>query len=143
MKLSKLILAVLGATVMSAGAWAQSSRDLVIISPIDVKPGKEAECIASWDKAAMVLREKPGFKSARLHRANASDARSNLVTVAAWANFEQYEAAVADPQFRAAFATEACSPNSSPYRAVREIRGSAGRPGNPTDSGFSMYGGSN
>jgi heme oxygenase (mycobilin-producing) len=133
MKFSTLLLSLVGATIMATSALAQSSRDIVLISPMDVKPGKETECIASWDKAVMVMREKPGFKSARLHRSNMTDGRGNMVTVGVWSNFEQFEAASADPQFRAAFSNDICTPNSTPYRAVRDIRGRSGVPTTPTD----------
>lgn len=139
MKFSTLVLGLVGATVFATSAIAQSRNDIVLISPMDVKPGKEAECIASWDKAVMVMRDKPGFKSARLHRASTSDGRNSMVTVGVWSNFEQFEAASADPQFRAAFSSDACTPNSTPYRAVRDIRGRTGVPTASSDSGFQIY----
>jgi heme-degrading monooxygenase HmoA len=127
MKLAKYALVLGGLLAAASGAYAQSSRDLVIINPFEVKAGRDAECLASWDKAAMLLRDKPGFKSARLHRANITSAQSSFVTVGVWSSYEQYEAAVADPQFRAAFSSEACVGNPAPYRPVREIRGASGR----------------
>jgi heme-degrading monooxygenase HmoA len=127
MKLAKYVLVLGGLLAAASGAYAQSSRDLVIINPFEVKAGRDTECLAAWDKAAMLLRDKPGFKSARLHRANSTATQNSFVTVGVWGSYEQYEAAVADPQFRAAFSSEACVGNPAPYRPIREIRGASGR----------------
>jgi heme-degrading monooxygenase HmoA len=124
MKLAKYALVLGGLLAAASGAYAQSSRDLVIINNFEVKAGRDAECMASWDKAAMVLRDKPGFKSARLHRSNTP---GNFVTVGVWSNYEQYETAVSDPQFRSAFSSDVCVGSPAPYRPVREIRGASGR----------------
>jgi heme-degrading monooxygenase HmoA len=134
MKFMKQTLSLAGALAAASGAHAQSSRDLVIISPFEVKAGRDAECLQSWDKAANILRNKPGFRSARLHRANITNAQSSFVTVGVWANYEQYEAAVADPEFRATFSSEVCTGSPTPYRPVREIRGASGRAVTPSDA---------
>jgi heme-degrading monooxygenase HmoA len=133
MKLAKYVLVVGGLLAAASGAYAQSSRDLVIINPLEVKAGRDAECLASWDKAATVLRSKPGFKSVRLFRANNANAQNSFVTVGVWSNYEQYEAAVADQQFRSAFSADVCASSPAPYRAVRELRGSGGQPNTPTE----------
>jgi heme-degrading monooxygenase HmoA len=127
MKIANKILISMSVLLSAVAAQSQSRNDVIIISPIEVKTGRDADCITAWDKVAMMLREKPGFKAARLHRAFSDSTATKLITVATWSSYEQFEAAIADSQVKAAYATEGCQFSPSPYRPVRELKGGAGR----------------
>ena len=133
MKLTRSALASSMLFAVAAATHAQMPRDVVIVSPFAMQAGRDAECMSSWDKAAMILRDKPGFKSARLFMASPAANQSSYVTVGVWATIAQFEAAIADPQFKAAYSTGACAGKPAPYRAVRDLSGPSARPQNPVE----------
>nr|WP_267907286.1 antibiotic biosynthesis monooxygenase family protein [Streptomyces purpureus] len=57
--------------------------------------------IAQWEQRAALVSTRPGFVDSRLHRARSSDTRFQLVNVSHWESREAWEAATADPEFRA------------------------------------------
>jgi heme-degrading monooxygenase HmoA len=56
--------------------------------------------VAEWEQRAALMSTRPGFIDSRLHRAQRSETRFQLINVAHWASREAWEAATADPEFR-------------------------------------------
>lgn len=108
-----------GTLVVAPGASAADSPGVVLINPFDVKPGREAECLAMWNKAAEFLRNQPGLRSFNLHESLKPEARFRYVNVAVWDSPQAFQAAVSDPAFRAiAASTDACTGSPALYRAM-------------------------
>lgn len=91
--------------------------NLILINPFEVPAEVPDErFFAGWEQAADLLRTRPGFGGARLHRALSPDARFRFVNVAEWESMEQFQAAVGDPAFAQLAA------NSPPnYPALYEV----------------------
>ncbi len=91
--------------------------NVILINPFEVPAHvPEDQFLAGWGHAAELLRTKPGFAGARLHRALSADARFRFVNVAEWASPQDFQAAVGDPQFAQ------LAKNSPPnYPALYEI----------------------
>jgi heme oxygenase (mycobilin-producing) len=73
---------------------------VVLINPFEV-PAEvpEEQFLAGWERAAEVLRSRPGFIGSRLHRSLSPDARFRFINVAEWESPQHFQAAVADPAF--------------------------------------------
>jgi heme-degrading monooxygenase HmoA len=56
--------------------------------------------IAHWRERAALMRTKPGFLDARLHRARSPESRFQLVIVAHWSSRGVWQAATADAAFQ-------------------------------------------
>ena len=69
-----------------------------------------------WERAADLLRVRPGFVGTRLHRAVSPDARFRFVNVAEWESPQAFQAAVADDAFRRL--AQGAPPN---YPALSEV----------------------
>ena len=95
--------------------------NVVLINPFEV-PSEvpDEQFLAGWQRAADVLRTRPGFVGSRLHRALAGDARFRFINVAEWESPEDFRAAVGDPSFAELAAN---SPPNYPalYEIVRTI----------------------
>ena len=113
-----------GAFVVAPGASAADSPGVVLINPFEVKPGREAECLAMWNKAAEFLRTQPGLRSFNLHESFKPEAKFRYVNVAVWDSQQAFQAAVSNPAFRAlAASTDACVGNPDLYRAISSFGG--------------------
>lgn len=73
---------------------------VILINPFEVPQGKEAECLAFWEKAAEFMRRQPGFIATRLHKALSPEARFHYINVAEWQSAAHFQAAVASPEFQ-------------------------------------------
>ena len=75
--------------------------NVILINPFEV-PAHVADdlFLTGWEHAAELLRTKPGFEGARLHRALSPDARFRFVNVAEWRSPQDFRAAVGDEQFK-------------------------------------------
>lgn len=113
-----------GTFVVAPGASAAESPGVVLINPFEVKPGREAECLAMWNKAADFLRTQPGLRTFSFHESFKPDAKFRYVNVAVWESQQAFQAAVSDPAFRAiAASTDACTGNPALYRAISSLAG--------------------
>jgi heme-degrading monooxygenase HmoA len=56
--------------------------------------------IAHWRELAKIMSTAPGFNDTRLHRANSSQTRFQIVNVAHWDSRQAREAATANPVFQ-------------------------------------------
>jgi heme oxygenase (mycobilin-producing) len=74
---------------------------VTLINVFEVPTDHVEAFIAQWRERAALMRTKPGFLDARLHRALSAESRFQLVNVAHWASREAFQAAVDDPQFQA------------------------------------------
>lgn len=111
--------------MVAPGANAADSPGVVLINPFEVQPGREAECLAMWNKAAEFLRTQPGLRSFNLHESFKPEAKFRYVNVAVWDSQQAFQAAVSDPAFRAiAASTDACTGNPALYRTITSFAGS-------------------
>ena len=75
--------------------------NVILINPFEVPPNvADEQFLAGWERAAELLRGRPGFVGTRLHRAMSPDARFRFVNVAEWESQRQFTDAVADDAFR-------------------------------------------
>jgi heme-degrading monooxygenase HmoA len=72
----------------------------ILINPFEVPPGREEECLQSWEKARAYLAQQPGYISTRLHRALSPRARFLFVNIAEWASPEAFQAAIGSAAFQ-------------------------------------------
>jgi len=108
-------------TFISVAAFATTTvpnPGVVLINPFEAKPGREAECLSMWHRAAEFLRSKPGFRSTVLHESMSVDSRFRFVNVAVWDSPQAFQAAVSDPAFHSVSATDACSGSPALYKVI-------------------------
>ena len=90
---------------------------VILINPFEVPEGTDDEqFLRGWQRAADYMRQQPGFRSSRLHRALAPDARFRFINVAEWASPQDFQAAVTSEEFRQM--ASATPPN---YPALYEV----------------------
>jgi heme-degrading monooxygenase HmoA len=96
---------------------------VTLINPFEVAPGREEDAVAYWDRCADVLRQQPGFISARLHRAITPGERFPLVNVAEWESAEHFQTAVSTSEFQSVAAPGASDFTHFPaiYDIVRTV----------------------
>ena len=86
-------------------------------------PADEVDAfVEQWRERAKLMRDAPGFRDSRLHRARMAGARFQLVNVAHWDSAEAWEAATASPAFRVAMrdVPGGVTPNPALYDVVVE-----------------------
>ncbi|MEV6322691.1 antibiotic biosynthesis monooxygenase family protein [Nocardia sp. NPDC051787] len=70
---------------------------VTFINVFEIPADEIDEFVANWRERARIMREAPGFRDVRLHRARLPDTRFQLVNVAHWDSAEACEAAGANP----------------------------------------------
>jgi heme-degrading monooxygenase HmoA len=91
--------------------------NVVLINPFEVPTAvPDEQFLAGWQRAADLLRTRPGFGGSRLHRALSPDARFRFVNVAEWESAQDFQAAVSDPAF-----AELAASSPPNYPALYEI----------------------
>lgn len=70
-------------------------NSVVLINTFEVPQGKEAEALASWQKARDFLKTQPGYMGTRLHQNIDPSGKYHLVNVARWKSAEDFKAATA------------------------------------------------
>jgi heme-degrading monooxygenase HmoA len=85
---------------MNQESQPASNSAVTLINVFEVPSEHLDTFIAHWRKRAALMRSKPGFLDSRLHRALSSQTRFSLINVAHWASEEDYQAALADPEFQ-------------------------------------------
>ena len=70
-------------------------NSVVLINTFEVPQGKEAEALASWQKARDFLKTQPGYIATHLHQNIDPNGKYHLVNVARWRNMEDFKAATA------------------------------------------------
>ncbi len=74
--------------------------NVVLINPFEVPAHvPDEQFLAGWERAADVLRSRPGFIGSRLHRSLSADARFRFVNIAEWESPQHFQAAVTDSAF--------------------------------------------
>jgi heme-degrading monooxygenase HmoA len=77
-----------------------SDSAVTLINSFVVPDGRDEAFLARWGETSRFMRAQPGFRSLRLHRAVAPDARYRYVNVAVWASTREFAAAHATEEFR-------------------------------------------
>lgn len=73
---------------------------VVLINPFEVPSDiPDEQFLTGWQRAADLLKNRPGFIGSRLHRALSPDARFRFINVAEWESPQHFQAAVNDPAF--------------------------------------------
>jgi len=74
-------------SVLSAFSFAENA---IVINPIEVPDGKEAEALAIWDKYADYFSAQPGFMGTKLHKALDPKAKFDYINIAEWRSGEDF-----------------------------------------------------
>jgi heme-degrading monooxygenase HmoA len=76
--------------------------------------------LEQWQERAKFMRDAPGFRDSRLHRAKLPGARFQLINIAHWDSAQAWQTATADPAFQAAIrgVPGAVAPNPALYDVV-------------------------
>ena len=83
------------------GDERSSKLSVILINPFEVPEETDDEdFLRGWERAAVYMREQPGFVSSRLHRALRPDARFRFINIAEWATPQEFQAAVSSEEFR-------------------------------------------
>ena len=75
---------------------AMLANSVVLINAFEVPQGKEAEALASWQKARDFLQTQEGYISTRLHRNIDPNGKFHLINVARWRSAEDFHKATAN-----------------------------------------------
>ncbi|NIH80320.1 antibiotic biosynthesis monooxygenase family protein [Amycolatopsis viridis] len=96
---------------------------VTFINVIELPADEVDAFVEQWRERAKLMRDAPGFRDSRLHRAQLPDTRFQLVNVAHWDSAEAWEAATGQPGFRAAMrgVPGVVSPNPALYDVVVEF----------------------
>lgn len=70
-------------------------NSVVLINTFEVPKGKEAETLASWQKARDFLKTQHGYMGTRLHQNIDPNGKYHFVNVARWKSAEDFKAATA------------------------------------------------
>jgi heme oxygenase (mycobilin-producing) len=73
---------------------------VTLINVFEIDSDKLELFFAEWRKRAEFMSKQPGFRSLKLHRALAPDARFQLVNVACWDSADALHAATAQQYFQ-------------------------------------------
>jgi heme oxygenase (mycobilin-producing) len=73
---------------------------VILINPFEVPAGQEAECLASWERAADYMRRQPGCIGTRLHKAIGPGARFAFINVAEWETPADFQRAASSEEFQ-------------------------------------------
>jgi len=77
------------------------SEPVTLINAFTVPVDESERFLRRWKDSARTMAGQPGFIRARMHRAMADDAEPRFVNVAEWASAHEFDAAQANPEFRA------------------------------------------
>lgn len=86
---------VLSACQMVGKSLQNPPNSVVLINAFEVPKGKEAEALASWQKAADFLQAQDGYISTRLHQNLDPNGKFHLVNVAVWRSTDDFKRATA------------------------------------------------
>ncbi|WP_280241340.1 antibiotic biosynthesis monooxygenase family protein [Nocardia abscessus] len=95
---------------------------VTFINVFEIPAEQIDEFVENWRERARIMREAPGFRDVRLHRALLADTRFQLVNVAHWDSAEACEAAGAHPAVLASVddARKTADANPALYEVVAE-----------------------
>ncbi|GHF14501.1 putative monooxygenase [Amycolatopsis deserti] len=95
---------------------------VTFINVIELPADEVDAFVEQWRERAKLMRDAPGFRDSRLHRAKLPDARFQLVNVAHWDSAEAWRSATTNPAFQAAVGGVPGSvvPNPALYEVVVE-----------------------
>lgn len=91
--------AAAAATAPAPAPAPAPGSSVTFINVFEIAPEDVAAFAEKWEQRATIMSKKPGFIDTRLHRAQSSDGRFQLVNVAHWESEAAWEAAGADPEF--------------------------------------------
>ncbi|MGE5762650.1 MAG: antibiotic biosynthesis monooxygenase family protein [Mycobacterium leprae] len=86
---------------MSADDGSPADEPITLINVFEVPAQQVGTFVEQWRARAEIMTSAPGFRDARLHQALSPNARFQFVNVAHWDSREAWEAAQANPEFRA------------------------------------------
>ncbi|WP_330228751.1 antibiotic biosynthesis monooxygenase [Nocardia sp. NBC_00508] len=99
-----------------------TDNGITFINVLEIPAEQIDEFIENWHERAKIMREAPGFRDVRLHRALLPHARFQLVNVAHWDSAEACAAAGANATVVASVdaARQVASANPALYEVVAE-----------------------
>ncbi|MER6663583.1 antibiotic biosynthesis monooxygenase family protein [Amycolatopsis japonica] len=99
-----------------------SDDGVTFINVFEIPADRVDEFVETWRERAKLMRDSPGFRDTKLHRALLPDSRFQLVNVTHYDSQEAWEAAGKNQKFRASTerAAEIATPNAALYEVVVE-----------------------
>lgn len=99
-----------------------SDDGVTFINVFEIPADRVDEFVETWRERAKLMRDAPGFRDAKLHRALLPDSRFQLVNVTHYDSKEALEAAGKNQVFQASTerAAEVATPNAALYEVVVE-----------------------
>lgn len=92
---------LLALTVMgNSTAIEKKSVSIMVINPIEIPKGKEAQALAIWDTYAAYFRKQPGYIGTKLHRSVDPKAKFHLINVAEWESGEAFMKALTSDEIK-------------------------------------------
>ena len=86
---------------------------VVLVNTFRVAPGDAEALVSAWAADAALLKSKPGYISAQLHRGVAGS--TTFLNTAVWESVASFRKAFGDPEFQATFARYPDSTVASPH----------------------------
>ncbi|WP_158811320.1 antibiotic biosynthesis monooxygenase [Beijerinckia sp. L45] len=100
-------------TVTLADQLKDDGGSVVLINTFIVPPADAEALLAAWTADAEVMKRQPGFLSTQLHQGIAGS--SVFLNYAVWESVGQFQAAFANPEFRARLSNYPESVSASPH----------------------------
>ncbi|MFI5611886.1 antibiotic biosynthesis monooxygenase family protein [Amycolatopsis sp. NPDC051903] len=99
-----------------------NEKGITLINAFEIPADEIDAFVEQWRERAKLMRDAPGFRDTRLHRAKLADARFQLVNVAHWDSVEAWQAATENPAFRTSVGTVSSAVTANPalYDVVAE-----------------------
>jgi heme-degrading monooxygenase HmoA len=76
------------------------ARSVTLINVFDIRADDVDHFLKQWRERAQYMRQRPGFRSLRLHRALSPESRFQVVNVAEWDSADALHAAAAQDFFQ-------------------------------------------
>ena len=92
---------------------AREVGPVVLVNTFRVAPADTAALVAAWAQDAALLKTKPGYISAQLHRGVAGS--TTFLNTAVWESVSAFRDAFGDPEFQATFTRYPDSTVASPH----------------------------
>ena len=92
---------ILALTLLFSAWNVQAGEDnVMVINPIEVPPGKEAEALEIWDTYAAYFSKQPGYIGTKLHKSLDPKAKFHYINVAEWKTADDFVKALGNEELK-------------------------------------------
>lgn len=100
-KVAAIWMILVVAMYLQVAKGEEVKAEVIVVNPIEVPEGREAEALAIWDRYAAYFREQPGYLGTTLHESLDPSAKFHLVNVARWESAEAFLTALQSEELKA------------------------------------------